>query len=240
MNAIAASASDTLVIARRNLERIPRQPDLLTAYTIQPVMFVLLSSTCSAARSDAGPYDYVDFLMPGIIVQSIAFGGFVTALGLSDDVRKGLIDRFRSLPMSRAAVLAGRTLSDVALNCLSLVVLFSVGLHRRVQLHRRERGRHRARDRARAAARLRVLVGVRAGRAVLVLPGDGERARLHGALPADIRVVDLRARGARCPTGCVSSRRRTPSRPGPTRRARSGSEPPPTPTCGCRSCGASC
>ena len=65
--------------------------------------------------------------MPGIIVQSIAFGGFVTALGLSEDVQKGLIDRFRSLPMSRAAVLTGRTSSDVVLNCLSLVVLFAVG-----------------------------------------------------------------------------------------------------------------
>jgi ABC transporter DrrB family efflux protein len=65
--------------------------------------------------------------MPGIIAQSIAFGGFVTALGLSEDVQKGLIDRFRSLPMSRAAVLMGRTISDVALNCLSLAVLFTVG-----------------------------------------------------------------------------------------------------------------
>jgi ABC transporter DrrB family efflux protein len=72
-------------------------------------------------------FDYVDFLMPGIIVQSIAFGGFVTALGLSEDVSKGLIDRFRSLPMSRAAVLLGRTTSDILLNCLSLVVLFAVG-----------------------------------------------------------------------------------------------------------------
>jgi ABC transporter DrrB family efflux protein len=65
--------------------------------------------------------------MPGIICQSIAFGGFVTALGLSEDVQKGLIDRFRSLPMSRAAVLTGRTFSDILLNCLSLVVLFTVG-----------------------------------------------------------------------------------------------------------------
>ncbi len=127
MNAIAASASDTLVIARRSLKRIPRQPDLLTSYTIQPVMFVLLFVYVFGGAIDSGPFDYVDFLMPGIIVQSIAFGGFVTAIGLSDDVRKGLIDRFRSLPMSRAAVLTGRTLSDVVLNCLSLVVLLSVG-----------------------------------------------------------------------------------------------------------------
>ena len=127
MNAIAASASDTLVIARRSLKRIPRQPDLLTSYTIQPVMFVLLFVYVFGGAIDSGSFDYVDFLMPGIIVQSIAFGGFVTAIGLSDDVRKGLIDRFRSLPMSRAAVLTGRTLSDVVLNCLSLVVLLAVG-----------------------------------------------------------------------------------------------------------------
>jgi ABC transporter DrrB family efflux protein len=127
MSALAATASDTLVIARRSLKRIPRQPDLLTAYTIQPVMFVLLFVYVFGGAIDSGPFDYVDFLMPGIIVQSIAFGGFVTAIGLSDDVRKGLIDRFRSLPMSRAAVLTGRTLSDVLLNCLSLVVLLTVG-----------------------------------------------------------------------------------------------------------------
>jgi ABC-2 type transport system permease protein len=127
MNALAMTISDTLVLARRNLRRIPRQPDLLIAYTIQPVMFVLLFVYVFGGAIQTPGFDYVDFLMPGIIVQSIAFGGFVTALGLSEDVQKGLIDRFRSLPMSRAAVLAGRTLSDVLLNCLSLVVLFTVG-----------------------------------------------------------------------------------------------------------------
>jgi ABC-2 type transport system permease protein len=127
MSAFAATASDTLVLARRNLKRIPRQPDLLVAYTIQPVMFVLLFVYVFGGAIDSGPFDYVDFLMPGIIVQSIAFGGFVTALGLSEDVQKGLIDRFRSLPMSRGAVLTGRTLSDIVLNCLSLVVLLTVG-----------------------------------------------------------------------------------------------------------------
>src|SRR3712207_8824293 len=112
---------------RSNLMRIPRQPDLLTAYTIQPVMFVLLFNYVFGGAIRTPGFNYVDFLMPGIIVQSIAFGGFVTALGLSEDVGKGLIDRFRSLPMSRAAVLAGRTLSDVLLNCVSLIVLFAVG-----------------------------------------------------------------------------------------------------------------
>src|SRR5215218_7336577 len=109
MSSLALTLSDTLVLARRNLMRIPRQPDLLIAYTIQPVMFVLLFVYVFGGAIDSGPFDYVDFLMPGIIVQSIAFGGFVTALGLSEDV------------------LTGRTFSDVVLNCLSLVVLLAVG-----------------------------------------------------------------------------------------------------------------
>jgi ABC transporter DrrB family efflux protein len=124
---VSYTVSDTLVLARRNLKRIPRQPDLLIAYTVQPIMFVLLFVYVFGGAISTPGFDYVDFLMPGIIVQSISFGGFVTALGLSEDVQKGLIDRFRSLPMSRAAVLLGRTSSDVPLNCLSLVVLLSVG-----------------------------------------------------------------------------------------------------------------
>jgi ABC transporter DrrB family efflux protein len=127
MSTFAMSLSDTVVLARRNLKRIPRQPDLLIAYTIQPVMFVLLFVYVFGGAIQTPGFDYVDFLMPGIIVQSISFGGFATALGLCEDVKKGLIDRFRSLPMSRAAVLAGRTFSDVLLNCLSLAVLLSVG-----------------------------------------------------------------------------------------------------------------
>jgi ABC-2 type transport system permease protein len=127
MSAFAMTVSDTLVLARRNLLRIPRQPDLLTAYTIQPVMFVLLFVYVFGGAIQTPGFDYVDFLMPGIIAQSIAFGGFTTALGLSEDVKKGLIDRFRSLPMSRGAVLFARTVSDILLNCVSIVVLFTVG-----------------------------------------------------------------------------------------------------------------
>jgi ABC-2 type transport system permease protein len=127
VSALSLSVSDTLVLAGRNLKRIPRQPDLLTAYTIQPVMFVLLFVYVFGGAISTPGFDYVDFLMPGIIAQSIAFGGFTTALGLSEDVQKGLIDRFRSLPMSRAAVLTGRTISDIVLNCLSIAVLLAVG-----------------------------------------------------------------------------------------------------------------
>lgn len=120
--------SDTLVIAERNLVRLPRSPDLLLAFTVQPVMFVLLFVYVFGGAISTPGYDYVDFLIPGIIVQNIAFGGFVTALGLSEDLSKGLIDRFRSLPMARAAVLAGRTLADVVTNALSVVVLLVTGL----------------------------------------------------------------------------------------------------------------
>jgi ABC-2 type transport system permease protein/oleandomycin transport system permease protein len=120
--------SDTLVLAVRSLKRIPRQPDLLIGFTIQPIMFVLLFVYVFGGAIETPGFDYVDFLMPGIIVQSIAFGGFVTALGLAEDLNKGLIDRFRSLPMSRAAVITGRTLADVATNTLSLTILITVGV----------------------------------------------------------------------------------------------------------------
>jgi ABC transporter DrrB family efflux protein len=121
--------TDTLVIAERNLIRLPRAPDLLLAFTVQPVMFVLLFRYVfgGAIRTPPG-ITYVNYLIPGIIVQNIAFGGFVTALGLNEDVHKGLIDRFRSLPMARAAVLAGRTFSDVVTNLLSITVLLVTGL----------------------------------------------------------------------------------------------------------------
>jgi len=121
-------ATDVLVIAERNLVRLPRAPDLLLAFTIQPIMFVLLFRYVFGGAISTPGYSYVDFLIPGIIVQNIAFGGFVTAIGLNEDLHKGLIDRFRSLPMARAAVLAGRTLSDIATNLLGIVILLVTGL----------------------------------------------------------------------------------------------------------------
>lgn len=122
------AVADSLVLARRSLLRIPRQPDLLLAFTVQPVMFVLLFVYVFGGAISTPGLDYVDFLMPGIIVQTMAFGGFVTALGLSEDLRKGLIDRFRSLPMARSAVLVGRTLADIATNLVSLAVMVLVGV----------------------------------------------------------------------------------------------------------------
>jgi ABC transporter DrrB family efflux protein len=129
MSALAATVADTAVIAKRNLLRIPRQPDLWVSFTVQPVMFVVLFVYVFGGAIQTPGYDnYVDFLIPGIVAQTMAFGGFVTAIGLSDDLRKGLIDRFRSLPMARSAVLAGRTLADVATNAVSIVVIIIVGL----------------------------------------------------------------------------------------------------------------
>src|SRR3978361_2510807 len=115
--------SDTLVIAERHLVRLTRAPALLLAFTVQPVMFVLLFVYVFGGAIVTPGYSYEDFLLPGIIVQNIAFGGFVTALGLNEDLKKGLIDPFRSLPMARAAVLAGRTLADAVTNALSVAVL---------------------------------------------------------------------------------------------------------------------
>ena len=127
---MSRTVTDTLIVAERNLVRLTRAPDLLLAFTVQPVMFVLLF-VYVFGRAILIPdfYEgYAAFLLPGIIVQNIAFGGFVTALGLNEDLHKGLIDRFRSLPMARSAVLAGRTLADVVTNTLSVTVLLVTGL----------------------------------------------------------------------------------------------------------------
>ena len=120
--------TDTLVIAERNLIRLPRAPELLLAFTVQPIMFLLLFRYVFGGAISTPGYSYVDFLIPGIIVQNIAFGGFVTALGLNEDMHKGLIDRFRSLPMARAAVLAGRTMADIVTNTLSMTILLITGI----------------------------------------------------------------------------------------------------------------
>lgn len=128
MSAVATELSDVRVLASRSVKRIARQPDLAVGFTVQPVMFVLLFVYVFGGAIRTPGYSYVEYLVPGILVQSIVFGGFVTALGLSDDLKKGLMDRFRSLPMSRSAVLTGRTLADISTNVVQLVVMLSVGL----------------------------------------------------------------------------------------------------------------
>jgi ABC transporter DrrB family efflux protein len=128
VSGLRMAISDTLVLAKRNFLRIPRAPDLLLSFTVQPVMFVLLFAYVFGGAIPTPGHSYIDFLIPGILVQTMSFGGFVTAMGIAEDLRKGLIDRFRSLPMSRSAVLAGRTLADIATNAISITVMLVVGV----------------------------------------------------------------------------------------------------------------
>ncbi len=128
MGGLRMAISDTLVLSKRNFMRIVRAPDLLLAFTVQPIMFVLLFAYVFGGAIPTPGHSYIDFLIPGILVQTMSFGGFVTAMGIAEDLRKGLIDRFRSLPMARSAVLTGRTLSDIATNSVSIAVMLIVGV----------------------------------------------------------------------------------------------------------------
>ena len=120
---------DALLIGWRNLKRIPRIPELAIFAILQSIMFVLLFAyVFGGAIPIPGGGDYRSFLMPGIFAQTIVFAAGTTAIGMTDDVQKGIIDRFRSLPMARSAVLAGRTVSDVVYNAGILVVLMLTGL----------------------------------------------------------------------------------------------------------------
>ena len=118
---------DTLVVTKRNLLKYVRVPTLLVFSTVQPVMFVLLFAFVFGGAITLPGLDYIDFLMPGIFLQTTVFGSTNTGVGLAEDMNKGLIDRFRSLPMSRSAVLAGRTLSDSARNLFVLALMTLVG-----------------------------------------------------------------------------------------------------------------
>jgi ABC-2 type transport system permease protein len=125
---LGAAVHDGWVVTKRNLTKIKRIPDLLIFSTIQPIMFVLLFAYVFGGAIQVPGVNYREYLMPGIFVQTIAFGGAVTAIGLADDLQKGIIDRFRSLPMSRAAVLVGRTTSDLLNNVLVTIVMSLTGL----------------------------------------------------------------------------------------------------------------
>src|SRR5437588_9118476 len=120
--------SDALVMTKRNLLRYLRLPNLLVFSTVQPVMFVLLFAYVFGGAIKTPGVNYKDYLMPGIFVQTVIFGSVQTGVGLSDDLAKGMIDRFRSLPMARSAVLAGRTLSDTVRNTFVVVLMTGVGL----------------------------------------------------------------------------------------------------------------
>ena len=126
---LSSAVRDGLIIMWRNLKRIPRIPELAIFAILQSIMFVLLFVfVFGGAINIPGGGDYTPFLMPGIFAQTIVFAAATTAIGMTDDVNKGIIDRFRSLPMARSAVLTGRTFSDVVYNGGILIVLMLSGL----------------------------------------------------------------------------------------------------------------
>jgi ABC-2 type transport system permease protein len=123
------AVTDGLLIAGRNLRRVPRIPELAIFAIIQSIIFVLLFAfVFGGAIPLPGGGSYREFLMPGIFVQTVFFASVVTAVGMTDDLNKGLLDRFRSLPMARSAVLSGRALSDLVYNLGILIVLMLSGL----------------------------------------------------------------------------------------------------------------
>jgi ABC-2 type transport system permease protein/oleandomycin transport system permease protein len=121
---------DTLIIAWRNLTHIRRQPRLLVLSTIQPIMFLLLFTfVFGGAIEFRFPGDnYINFLLPGILIQAVIFGTTQTTVNIAEDIQKGVIDRFRSLPMGRTAVLAGRTLSDALRGLFVVSLMLGVGV----------------------------------------------------------------------------------------------------------------
>ncbi|MBF6192040.1 ABC transporter permease [Nocardia implantans] len=122
--------SDSVTIAKRNVIKIKRVPDVLIFSTLSPIMFVLLFAYVFGAAIDVPGLSggYREFLIAGIFAQTVVFGATFTGAGLAEDMQKGIIDRFRSLPMASSAVLVGRTISDVVINVVSLTVMSLTGL----------------------------------------------------------------------------------------------------------------
>jgi ABC transporter DrrB family efflux protein len=125
---LGETLADSRAMAGRQLRKTLRRPTYIVFSFVQPVMFVLLFRYVFGGAINTGGVDYVDFLMPGIIVQTAIFGALVTGLGLTEDIKAGVVDRFRSLPIARSAVLVGRTAADVVMNVMTLIVMVLVGI----------------------------------------------------------------------------------------------------------------
>ena len=128
MSSLAYAFADGVTIAKRNLIKTKRLPDVLVWTTMSPIMFVLLFAYVFGGSIDIPGTNYREFLIAGIFAQNIIFGASFTGVGLADDMTKGVIDRFRSLPMARSAVLVGRTVSDIVNNAIALTVMSITGL----------------------------------------------------------------------------------------------------------------
>ncbi|MEJ2577763.1 MAG: ABC transporter permease [Kineosporiaceae bacterium] len=125
---LVEAVSDGFVVAKRNLIKVKRVPDLLVFTTLSPIMFVLLFAYVFGSAIRVPGVNYREFLMAGIFTQTVVFGATITGMGLAEDLQKGIVDRFRSLPMSRTAVLVGRTAADVVNNVVVIVVMSVTGL----------------------------------------------------------------------------------------------------------------
>jgi ABC-2 type transport system permease protein len=128
MTAITNALADSAVIAKRNVIKIKRVPEVLVFVLLSPIMFVLLFGFVFGDAIAVPGGDYREFLIAGIFAQTVLFGATFTGAGIAEDMQKGIIDRFRALPMSRAAVLAGRTASDIIYNALSITIMSLTGL----------------------------------------------------------------------------------------------------------------
>lgn len=128
MTALAYALADGAVVAKRNLIKIKRVPEVLIWTTMSPIMFVLLFAYVFGSNIDIPGVSYREYLMGGIFVQTVIFGSTFTGAGLAEDMTKGIIDRFRSLPMARSAVLVGRTGSDIFYNLISITLMSLTGL----------------------------------------------------------------------------------------------------------------
>ena len=127
-NPLSLWYSDGWTVTKRNLIKIKRSPDMLVFAVVQPIMFVLLFSQVYAGAISVQGTDYVQFLMAGIFAQTVVFGSTFSGSAMAQDLKEGIIDRFRSLPMSSSAVLIGRTNSDLVLNTISMVIMMLTGL----------------------------------------------------------------------------------------------------------------
>jgi ABC-2 type transport system permease protein len=128
MSTAGTAFVDGMIVAKRNVIKIKRVPDLLVFSTLSPIMFVLLFAYVFGSAIDIPGLSYREFLMGGIFTQTVLFGATWTGAGLAQDLQRGIIDRFRSLPMARSAVLVGRTTSDVVNNVLIIIVMSVTGL----------------------------------------------------------------------------------------------------------------
>lgn len=128
MTSPGRALKDAGVVIWRQLIQLPRIPEVLIFALIQPVMFVLLFRYVFGGAIQTPGESYVNYLMPGIFAQTVAFGAVASGIGLAEDLRRGIIDRFRSLPMARSAVLVGRTVSDLVRNAAVVAVMMGVGL----------------------------------------------------------------------------------------------------------------